>query len=470
MKQHQTGKKTGQKQPNILFIIADDHRFDGIGAYGNPIVQTPVLDDLAARGVLCKSIYTMGGQNAAICVPSRASLLTGNDIFRATVSGKEIPLSETENKKLWSLNPALVSLPEALRKEGYHTFATGKWHNGKESFAKGFADGGDIFFGGMGDHVGLPVHAYDSAGVFPDVSERPSRFFSTELFADAAIHFIQTYEKENPFFLYVAFTAPHDPRTPPSHYADLYQADHIPLPDNFLPEHPFDNGEMTVRDELLTSLPRSPAEIRQHLADYYSLITHMDEQIGRIVQALQANGYAEETMIVYTADHGIALGQHGLVGKQNLYEHSTHIPLILQGAGLPQGTIVEGLGCQMDIYPTLCELAAVPLPDTVAGKSLVPLLSGKQETVRESVFAAYKSVQRSVSDGTWKLIRYYRLEESGSDRLQLFHLKNDPYEMIDLHNDPGNEEQVQRLLKMMENWQQHTKDPLLERRAVHEPS
>ncbi|NOV04197.1 sulfatase-like hydrolase/transferase [Paenibacillus planticolens] len=453
------------KKPNIVFIIADDHRFDGIGAYGNQVVQTPVLDGLAAEGVRFASIYTMGGQTAALCVPSRACLLTGTNVFRATVTEKEVTLEETENPQLWAINPSCPTWPEVYQREGYRTFGTGKWHNGNGSFARSFSDGANIFFGGMGEHIGLPIHDYDPNGIYDSDQAATSEKFSTELFAEAAVDFIQQYKEEEPFVLYVAFTAPHDPRTPPQAYLERYPSEDMPLPGNFMPEHPFDNGELHVRDEQLASFPRKPEEVRRHLAEYYSMITHMDEQIGRIVQALEETNQRERTIIVYTADHGIALGQHGLMGKQSLYEHSLHIPLIMQGPGLPKGKEVCGLGCQIDIFPTLCELTETPLPRTVEGKSMVRMISGEAMAARKNVFAAYKNVQRMVSDGRWKLIRYFRSGGAGTNRTQLFDLYNDPGETCDLAEDPAKREQLQRMEHELLAWQQSVEDPILHERG-----
>ncbi|TBL75310.1 sulfatase-like hydrolase/transferase [Paenibacillus thalictri] len=454
-------QKSGNKKPNILFIIADDHRSDSIGVYGNPHVRTPNLDRLAAEGVLFQSVYTMGGQTAALCVPCRASLLTGANAFRSTVSNKEVTLAETEDRSLWELNPALAILPEVLRQEGYRTFGTGKWHNGKAAFARSFSDGANIFFGGMGDHVGLPVHGYDLDGIYPQEAAQMSSVFSSELFAETASDFIQSYESDEPFFLYVAFTAPHDPRTPPPGYSELYSPEGLPLPGNFMTEHPFDNGELQVRDEQLAVTPRQPEEIRRHLADYYSMITHMDEQIGRILHTLEASGRADDTIVVYTADHGLALGQHGLLGKQNLYEHSVHIPLVMRGPGLPQAAGIEALGCQIDIFPTLCDLTGISCPQTAEGRSLAPLLLGQAAAVRENVFAAYKSLQRMVRDDRWKLIRYYRSGGGGSERTQLFDLQADPWEVSDLSGESAHEPHLRRLEAQLLQWQRNVGDPLL---------
>jgi arylsulfatase A-like enzyme len=451
-----------KRKPNILFLIADDHRFDGIGAYGNPVVQTPVLDQLAAEGILYESIYTMGGLTAALCVPCRASLLTGTNVFQATASEKEVSLGQTENHALWNLNPELTYLPELFRQDGYRTMGIGKWHNGKKSFARSFSDGASIFFGGMGDHIGLPIHDYDPEGVFPDTAAYPSETFSSELFADAAIDWIQSHDATDPFLMYVAFTAPHDPRTPPQAYSDRYPVADIPLPANFMTEHPFDNGELTVRDEQLASFPRTPEEIRQHLADYYSMITHLDDQIGRILHSLKDSPHADNTIIVYTADHGLALGQHGLLGKQNLYEHSIHIPLIMKGPGLPSGVRLNKLGCQMDIYPTLCELAGNSVPETVEGRSMLTQLNEQQHEGRQYVYAVYKNHQRMVKDERWKLIRYLRSGDSGTNRTQLFDMQHDPWEMQDLSEEPAMQGHLIRLENELRSWQKQVQDPLLQ--------
>lgn len=452
-------------KPNILFIIADDHRASAIHAHGDPTVRTPTLDNLAAEGVSFRQNHIMGGLTGAVCVPTRACLLTGANVFRASVS-QHIE----DGNGLRTLNPELPLLPEQLRHANYHTFATGKWHNDKASFARGFDDGGKIFFGGMSDHDQVPVHDFDPSGAYSDDARYTGEQFSTDLFSDTAIRFLQEYDGERPFFLYLAFTAPHDPRTPPVPYAEYYNPDDIPLPPNFLPEHPFDNGEMRVRDEKLAPWPRTPDVVRRHIADYYGMISHMDARIGTVLDALQENGYGEETIIVYTADHGLALGQHGLMGKQNLYDHSIRVPLIARGPGLPQNQEVQALTYTYDLYPTLCELAGVPLPQTIDSLSLRPLIEDRQECLRESVYTLYKNVQRSVNDGEWKLIRYYPLGrgQTGTARVQLFHIAADPWEIEDLAAAVSQQAEVRRLAGMLTDWMQQVGDPLADQPALPE--
>lgn len=449
-------------RPNIVFIISDDHRFDGIRANGNPHIQTPALDALAQNGVLFRSTYIMGAQMGAVCVPSRASLHTGVNTLNATTC-QEISLQNTEDQSQWNINPELPTLAETLRKHGYHTHGIGKWHNGRESFMRSFCDGSNIFLGGMSSHTEIPLHQYDPTGQYPLEDAVQSKGFSTDLFADAAIDFIRKYDQEKPYFLYVSFTAPHDPRTPPQEFAQMYPPEDIPLPENFMKRHPFDNGDMDVRDERLAPIPREPDVIRQQIADYYAMISHVDFQIERIMRQLEQSGQMENTVIIYTADHGLAVGQHGLMGKQNLYDHSIRIPFIVQGPGLPSNQVVDALSYQIDIFPTIGQLVGIEIPDTVEGKSLIPLIHGETQKIHDSAFALYKDVQRMVFDGRWKLIRYYRSDSGskGTDRIQLFDLKEDPWEINDLSNNTLYQNRIRHLQELLIQWQMEINDPLI---------
>ena len=434
-------------RPNILLMIADDHRFNAIHALGDETVKTPTLDALIESGVTFRRTHIMGSMVGAVCVPSRAALLTGTNLFR---SGGQ-PIGE-----------GLAVLPQVLREAGYTTFATGKWHNDKQTFAKGCQGGGKLFFGGMSDHLKVPVYDFDPDGAYPKSAEYIGEGFSTALFADTATEFLDSYEEDAPFFLYLAFTSPHDPRMAPADFAAMYPPADIPLPPNFVPEHPFDNGEMRIRDEMLAPFPRTPEAVQQHIADYYAMITHMDAWLGHVLSALDQDGYADNTLVLYMADHGLAVGQHGLMGKQNLYDHSVRVPLIMRGPGLPQGKTVDALTYLYDVFPTLCDLVGIDIPETVEGESLRPLMTGEKQRVRDTVYSAYKDYQRMVSDGRWKLIRYYRSQETGagSERLQLFDLANDPWETRDFSEAAEHRPKVQRLASALETWQAKVSDPL----------
>lgn len=444
------GPASAAEHPNILLLYADDQRFDTIHALGNTQIQTPNLDRLVQEGFAFTRAHVMGGRQGAICMPSRAMLMTGRTLFHATVPSR--PKAPDER----TIHPQATLLPEVFRAAGYRTFATGKWHNDPASFNRAFAEGEAIFFGGMHHHRQVPVQSYDPSGQYPRQRARTNTVFSTELFTETALRFLEQVSPDHPFFLYVAYTAPHDPRTPPPEFAARYRPDKIKLPPNFLPQHPFDNGELKVRDEQLLPWPRTPEAVRREIALYYAMITHLDDQIGRLLRALDARGLRTNTVVVFAGDNGLAVGQHGLLGKQNLYDHSVRVPLLLRGPGIPAHRRSDALCYLHDIFPTLCELARLPVPATVEGQSLVPAMQGRPLDHRDTLFAAYREVQRMVRDDRYKLIEYPR-----AHRRQLFDLRRDPWETRDLSQEPRYAALVERLQAALRQWQQRVDDPLL---------
>ena len=442
-------------QPNILFLIADDHRASAIGAYGDPIVRTPTLDRLCGEGVSFHQNCHMGGLSGAVCVPTRACIHTGTHVFRAPVGND---MSDPTN--LRTLDPGHTFLGELFRQNGYDTFATGKWHNDTASFARSFGDAENVFFGGMDSHFKVKVQDYDPSGTYDSNRQRIGEQFSTDLFGDSAIRFLDRQDGSRPFFLYCAFTAPHDPRTPPDDWADVYSPEAMPLPPNFASVHPFDNGEMWVRDEKLADFPRTAEDTRRHIAEYYGMISDMDEKIGEILSVLARNGLAENTIVVYTADHGLSVGQHGLLGKQNLYDHSVRVPLLLRGPGVPSSKRVDALSHTYDVYPTLCELAGWGIPASVDARSLLPLMEGSAEATRPYLHSVYKNVQRMTQDQEWKLITYSSDGDQGCDRRQLFHIASDPWELNDLSESENAASERNRLEEELARWQEAVEDPL----------
>lgn len=452
---HSTGEnQTNSKRPHIVFIISDDHRYEAIRSSGNAAVQTPTMDALAGEGTSMHGMHIFGGLTGAVCAPSRACVNTGKSIFKSMI-GSDV--------RVWEhaihIRPDVRLMPQSFKASDYRTHAIGKWHNDKASFARSFEGGDKLFFYGMSEHTRVPVQDFDLEGVYSQEREYIEEQFSTELFTDAAVDFIRDYDDEQPFYLYLAYTSPHDPRTAPEPYASMYDPASIPLPDNFLPQHPFDNGEMDVRDEGLAQLPRDEEEVRQHIADYYAMITHMDAQIGRVVQALKDRGIYEDTIIVYTADHGLSVGQHGLMGKQNVYDHSVRIPFIVRGPGVPEGLRIQSLSSNIDIFPTVADLSGVPIPPDTDGLSLMPLIR-EEEAVRPVVCTVYRDVQRMVKDDRWKLIRYYHspVTNTGADRIQLFDLQDDPWETNDVSLVAANEPHIKRLAGELERWMEESGD------------
>ena len=433
----------GISHPNILFVVVDDHRADAIGALGHPTVQTPVLDGLVRRGTAFTRATIQGSLMPAVCAPSRACLLTGNGVFRADADPKldAGPVFEVR------LPAEACTLPERLRAAGYETFVTGKWHNDVPALLRSFESGREIFHGGMCDHTAVPVR--DLEEIRRGAPARTGSGFSSEIFCGAAEKFLRERGRERPFFAWVALTSPHDPRTPPAEFRARYDAATIPLPTNFRREHGFDNGELAVRDEQLVPRPLSPDVVRAHLADYYGMISHHDACIGRVLAALRETGQEENTVVVYVSDHGLALGSHGLLGKQNLYEHSVRVPLILVGPGVPAAQRCEALMQPLDLYATLCELAGVSVPAGLDSRSLVTATAGSGGG-RESVCSVYRDCQRMVTDGRWKLIAY---RVGGAERVQLFDLATDPDECCDLAGEGGHAWRIAGLRAKLQMWQ-----------------
>ena len=375
-------------------------------------------------------------------MPSRAMLMSGRTLFHLDREGQDVPAEHR-------------MFPEVLRESGYTTFGTGKWHNGPGSYARCFSTGDRVFFGGMSEHFEVPLNDFDPSGRYPEEAIRvEEKRHSSDLFSDSMVDFLGSHDGASPFCAYLAFTAPHDPRDTHHKYHNMYDPDSVSLPDNFMGEHPFENGEMQVRDELLAPWPRTPEVVRRHLADYYAMITHLDDQVGRVMNALDESGRLDDTIVVFAGDNGLALGQHGLMGKQNLYDHSVHVPLVLSGPGVPQGTTSDAFAYLIDIYPTLFDLIGESLPKTVEGKSLVSTMNNPGQSQRPTLFFAYKDLQRSVRDERYKLIEY---AVDGERTTQLFDLQDDPWETKDLSS--SDVERVGRLRVELKRWQEELDDP-----------
>jgi arylsulfatase A-like enzyme len=245
---------TAQKaRPNILLILSDDQRWDTIAALGNPQIKTPNLDALVERGLHFSNAYCMGSMVGAVCLPSRTMLITGRSLWR-------IP----ENPRAKQALPGVPLLPNVLRDAGYVTFHCGKIGN-------------SCTFGNAAFDVNIETEGRTAASATEN--------------ANHAIEFLSKHDGQKPFFMYLAPPVPHDPCLAPQQYLDLYSPEQIALSANFLPQHPFDNGELKVRDELLAAHPRSPAEMRQHLAGYYATISLLDHEVGRVLNSIGDGGW-----------------------------------------------------------------------------------------------------------------------------------------------------------------------------------
>lgn len=403
------------KRPNVIFLFTDDQRTDTIAALGNPIIQTPNLDALVNRGFVFSNAYCMGSNVPAVCSPSRNMLLSGQTFFHF---GK-------------AALPSRPNFPTSMKQAGYYTYHQGKRGN-----------------------TAVAIQAlFDQDKYLNDGTARTCGEPGKDI-VDDALKFLSDRKDDKPFFMYLAFAVPHDPRVAAQRYLDKYDRKAVPLPKNFLPLHPFDNGELKVRDETLAAWPRTEDEVRKHLHDYYAVITGLDENIGRLMQALKDRKLYDETLIVYSSDHGLALGSHGLMGKQSLYEHSMKAPLIFAGPGVPKGK-TNAFAYLLDIFPTVCDLTNVPVPKGIDGISQAPVIRGQKPAQREVMFTAYRDVQRAVRQGPWKLIRYPQINKS-----QLFNLESDPDEVKNLADDPAQAVRVKELLELLAKQQALNGDKL----------
>ncbi|MEG0692347.1 MAG: sulfatase-like hydrolase/transferase [Oscillospiraceae bacterium] len=440
-------------QKNVLFILTDDQRFDTIHALGNKEIKTPNLDKLVENGTAFTHAHIPGGTSGAVCMPSRAMINSGKTLFHLYGEGQEILKNDT-------------TMGQCFKENGYHTIGIGKWHNGTESYARSFCDGDNIFFGGMWDHWNVPVCDYHQDGIYEKTANFTPDFqhanhpmamicdklsvgvHSTDLFTDTAINFLKQ-KQEKPFFMYLSYLAPHDPRTMPAEFQEMYQPETITLPENFMENHPFPYGvgdrKGEMRDEDLAAYPRCKAEMKQHICDYYAMISHIDYNVGKLIKTLEETGQLENTIIVFTGDNGLAVGQHGLMGKQSLYDHSVRVPLIMSGNGIKKNYKTDSYVYLLDIYPTLCELNGIAIPDSVEGQSFLPALKGEENHTREELYFAYTGLVRSIKTKRFKLIEYKNARKD----TQLFDIENDPHELMNLFNDSAYADVVKELKKRL---------------------
>jgi arylsulfatase A-like enzyme len=401
-------------KPNIIFLFADDQRADTIGALGNPHIKTPNLDQLVKTGFVFRNAYCLGSNVPAVCTPSRNMLLSGRTFHR------------------WQgpqAQPEMANFPTSMKAAGYETYHHGKRGNTSPAIQALF------------DHNKYLMDQQDRTSGEP-----------CQTIVDEAIGFLKSRPLDKPVFMYLAFANPHDERVAAKKYMDLYERDKIPLPKNYKPLHPFNNGEQFVRDELLAPFPRTVDEVRKHLHDYYAVISAMDQHIGRLLDTLKQLKMYDNTIFVYSADHGLAIGSHGLFGKQNVYEAGMKPPLIFSGPGIPKGE-TQALAYLLDIFPTVCDLVGTAVPAGLDGKSLKPVIEGKSPGVRDTLFLAYREVQRAVRDSRYKLIRYPQVNVT-----QLFDLQADPDELTNLAEQPAQSARIKSLTAELERWQKSLGD------------
>ncbi len=410
------------KKPNFLFIFADDMTYEAIGALGLVDVETPNLDRLFASGTQFTHAYNAGGWNGAICVASRNMMMTGRHLWFAQREEKAM-----SKQDLW---------PRLMSQAGYTTYMTGKWHVRMKA-EELFDHVGDVR-PGMPNQVkagyNRPIEGQKDPWDPADQSNggfwKGGRHWS-EVEAETAIRFLgMARGDQKPFFLYLAFNAPHDPRQSPQEYLDRYPLDRVAVPKNFQEAYPHREvmkAPHSLRDEKLAPMPRTEFSVKTARKEYFALITHMDAQIGKVLKALDENGQRENTYVIFTADHGLACGRHGLLGKQNMYDHSIRVPYVVSGPGVKAGGRISSPIYIQDTVPTTLEKAGAKVPERIQYRSYLPLLEGKAEG-RQQIYSAYlEGAQRALTKDGYKLILY-----PGGKVARLYHLTKDPLEMDDL--------------------------------------
>lgn len=445
------------QRTNIVFILADDLRPDALGCTGNTAVNTPNLDRLAARGL----VFTRATCGYPICHVSRTEILTGRCLVNADVPGFKL-----------SMDPQWTLWPEAMRRAGWHTAYCGKWHTPGTPQSSGYSETSALF--SAGGAKGLPltfplsstgrkVTGYtgwtfkNSNGAFTDGDAVGLTPETDARIADGAIDVIRRH-KDKPFFLHVNFTAPHDPLLWPQGIEPRVDASSLELPKNFLAEHPFDHGNLVGRDERIVPAPRSQIEVQRERAVYFSLVQNIDAQFGRIVQELEQLGLLSNTLIIFSSDHGLALGSHGLMGKQNQYEHTINVPLIMAGPGITVADARSQVQCYLrDLYPTVCELTGIDIPSSVQGRSLVHVLRGDVGEIHPSLFGRFTDSQRMLrtADG-WKLIWYPKIQ-----RAQLFDVNRDAEEVLDLATEKEYQGRLHTMMDSLHDWLREQGDAVM---------
>ena len=420
-------------RPNILFIIADDQSPFDLQLY-NPraTLETPNIDRLAAEGMVFDGAYHMGAWSGAVCTPSRHMIMSGRTVWHIPDRSRAPRNSNANNPQRVPPDLANSTMAAIFNRAGYRTMRTCKNGNSYEAANKLFTVRHDATKRGGTAESGCAWHAEQ---VLNYLGDRESN------------------KETEPFLIYFGFSHPHDTRdgTPEllAKYGAVNHKDKKnvppanprlpPLPINYLPKHPFPHGHPDLRDEVAVSgvwEKRDERTMRNELGRQFACGENIDIQIGRVLEKLQAMGELDNTYIFYTADHGMAIGRHGLQGKQNLYEHTWRVPMIVKGPGISPGTRAVGNIYLLDVLGTLCDLAGIEPPSTVESRSFRPVLEGKQATMRDELYGVYsggtKPGMRCVRKGDWKLIKYDVLE-STVRKTQLFNLKENPHEFLVEH-------------------------------------
>ena len=449
-------QKVNNAAPNILFIFADDQSYTGLGSNGNKEIFTPNLDRLSESGITFTHAYNMGAWHGAVCVASRAMLNTGMYLWEARELSDLNYSGFVEERKMWS---------QILSDKGYDTYMTGKWHvripADSVFMLTGHVRGG--MPGTVEEAYNRPLSENDTVWL-PWDKKRGGYWEGgkhwSEIVADEAIGFLDSALRRNkPFFMYIAFNAPHDPRQSPEEFVKMYPVRNISLPPSFIKEYPYKDQigcPATLRDERLAPFPRTPYSVKVHIREYNAIISHMDEQIGRIIKQLKKTGNDKNTYILFSADHGLGCGRHGLMGKQNMYDHSIRVPLIIAGPDIPANERIDIQVYLQDLMATSLDIAGIDKPEYVDFNSLLPYIENPSSAgPYKAIYGAYMNLQRMIRTDRYKLIFYPE-----ADVYRLYDILNDPEELFDIAGSPGNMTIIRDLSALFRKQQQIMNDTL----------
>jgi arylsulfatase len=427
------------ERPNILLITDDQHCARNLGCYGDPLVRTPNLDRLAARGTRFTHAYS----NNMICAPSRVSMVTGQYCHSHGYFGNS---GDFPDKPIW--------MTSHLRQHGYQTAMIGKAHYGFPKIRKEFdfyrlcdridlppdnplqndyfrmlvekgreEDGDDVLVSGKGQNAPLR-------------SKLPPELSVEAWTADCTVDFLRKRDRSRPFFAFASFQRPHAPITPPAPYDTMYKPSDVQLPPSVNDSFEGKPAEQMVMSKRPSGYPYHPADhskLREIMAMYFGLITLVDDSVGRILAELEAQNLTGNTLIIFTADHGDFSGEHGFFHKGlAMYEAIHRIPFIVAGRGLDAGRVCDEFVQQTDIFPSACEFAGLPIPESVQGMSTLPLCRAGNATWSRT--AAFGEAE---DRNCIRTKRYRMVYDPGGKNNELYDHDQDPWELHNVYNDPA---------------------------------
>ncbi len=418
-----TASGDAAKRPNFVFILCDDLRKGALGSEGHPFIKTPNIDRLGREGMTFENAFVA----TPVCSPSRASFLTGQFPHTHGV---------IKNTRYEELSHRLVTFPRLLHEAGYETAHVGKWHMGQDDTPRPGYDRW-VCLKGQGE--------YDDPTLNVDGRRVQTEGYSTDVLTDYAVEFLKV-GRSKPFLLYLAVKAPHGPSTPAARHKTLFADEKITrAPSAVAPGGATVPGDLEGKPAVAAGQrkdKRSTAQSDETIRNYLRTVVAVDEGVGRILQTLEETGQLDNTVVIFTSDHGVFWGEHNLQEKRLAYDEALRIPLLVRyPKGIKAGVKSASLVQAVDVAPTLLELGSAPVPANIQGRSFVPLLKGQTPPDwRTAILAEFEPTNQEPFPA-WQAVRtergkyiHYRSEEKGLD--ELYDLTADPYEMKNRINEP----------------------------------